>query len=40
MPVNATNDKLGWLAPIFNLKDVSENYLSLGTVKRQKMVQY
>ena len=33
MPVNATNDKLGWLAPIFNLKDVSENYLSLEQLK-------
>ena len=33
MPVNATNDKLGWLAPIFNLMDVSENYLSLEQLK-------
>ncbi len=33
MPVNATNDKLGWLAPIFNLRDVSENYLSLEQLK-------
>ena len=33
MPVNATNDKLGWLAPPFNLIDVSENYLSLEQLK-------
>ena len=33
MPVNASNDKLGWLAPTFNLKDVSENYLSLEQLK-------
>ena len=33
MPVNATNDKLGWLAPTFNLIDVSENYLSLEQLK-------
>ena len=33
MPVNATNDKLGWLAPAFNLIDVSENYLSLEQLK-------
>ena len=29
MPVNASNDQLGWLAPDFNLRDVSENQMSL-----------
>ena len=29
MPVNATNDKLGWEAPNFNLLDVSGKILSL-----------
>ena len=29
MPVNATNDKFGWLAPDFNLLDVSGKKLSL-----------
>ena len=33
MPVNATNDKLGWLAPNFNLKDISGNYMSLEQLK-------
>ena len=33
MPVNATNDKLGWLAPSFNLLDVSDNYISLEQLK-------
>jgi len=33
MPVNATNDKLGWSAPNFNLLDVSENYISLDQLK-------
>ena len=33
MPVNATNDKLGWLAPSFNLLDVSDNYTSLDQLK-------
>ena len=33
MPVNATNDKLGWSAPNFNLRDVSENFLSLEHLK-------
>ena len=33
MPVNATNDKLGWSAPNFNLLDVSENYISLEQLK-------
>ncbi len=33
MPVNATNDKLGWLAPNFNLKDISGNYMSLDQLK-------
>ena len=33
MPVNATNDKLGWSAPTFNLMDVSENYKSLDQLK-------
>ncbi len=33
MPVNATNEKLGWLAPNFILKDISENYMSLDQLK-------
>ena len=33
MPVNATNDKLGWSAPTFNLKDVSENYISFRRIR-------
>ena len=33
MPVNATNDKLGWLAPSFNLLDLSDNYISLDQLK-------
>ena len=33
MPVNATNDKLGWLAPNFNLLDISDNYFSLDQLK-------
>ena len=33
MPVNATNNKLGWSAPNFNLLDVSENYISLDQLK-------
>ena len=33
MPVNATNDKLGWLAPSFNLLDISDNYVSLDQLK-------
>ena len=33
MPVNATNDKLGWLAPSFNLLDISDNYISLDKLK-------
>ena len=33
MPVNATNDKLGWLAPNFNLLDISDNYVSLDKLK-------
>ena len=33
MPVNATNDKLGWLAPSFNLLDISDNYISLDQLK-------
>jgi len=33
MPVNATNDKLGWLAPNFNLLDISDKYISLDQLK-------
>ncbi|MBD1147578.1 thioredoxin family protein [Pelagibacterales bacterium SAG-MED31] len=33
MPVNAVNDKLGWLAPDFHLKDVSENQMSLDQLR-------
>ena len=33
MPVNAANDKLGWLAPSFNLLDISDNYVSLDQLK-------
>ena len=33
MPVNATNDKLGWLAPSFNLLDISDKYISLDQLK-------
>ena len=33
MPVNATNDKLGWIAPSFNLLDISDNYFSLDQLK-------
>ena len=33
MPVNATNDKLGWLAPSFNLLDISDNHVSLDQLK-------
>ena len=33
MPVNATNDKLGWIAPSFNLMDVSDNFMSLEHLK-------
>ena len=29
MPVNATNNKFGWIAPDFNLLDVSGKKLSL-----------
>ena len=32
MPVNATNDKFGWLAPDFNLLDVSGKKLSLNEI--------
>ena len=32
MPVNATNDKFGWLAPDFNLLDVSGKKLSLNDI--------
>ena len=32
MPVNATNVKFGWLAPNFNLLDVSGNKLSLNEI--------
>ena len=33
MPVNATNEKLGWQAPNFSLLDVSGKILSLNDVK-------
>ena len=33
MPVNASNDNLGILAPDFKLKDVSNNYMSLDDLK-------
>tara|TARA_Y100001970_G_scaffold48479_1_gene61437 strand:- start:24909 stop:25457 length:549 start_codon:yes stop_codon:yes gene_type:complete len=33
MPVNASNDKLGWLAPDFKLLDVSGKTLSLHEIK-------
>ena len=33
MPVNATNEKFGWLAPDFNLLDVSGKKLSLNEIK-------
>ena len=33
MPVNASNDKLGWLAPSFKLKDVSGDFMSLDQLK-------
>ena len=33
MPVNATNEKLGWSAPTFNLRDVSEDFASLEQLK-------
>lgn len=32
MPVNATNEKFGWLAPDFNLLDVSGKKLSLNEI--------
>ena len=32
MPVNATNDKFGWLAPDFNLLDISGKKLSLNDI--------
>ena len=33
MPVNASNNNLGWLAPSFRLKDVSNEYMSLDQLK-------
>ena len=33
MPVNASNDKLGWLAPSFKLLDISGNYFTLDQLK-------
>ena len=33
MPVNASNDNLGWLAPDFRLKDVSNEFMSLEQLK-------
>ena len=35
MPVNASNDNLGWIAPSFNLKDLNEDFLSLNHLKGQ-----
>ena len=32
MPVNATNDKFGWLAPDFNLLDIGGKKLSLNEI--------
>jgi peroxiredoxin len=32
MPVNASNDKLGWSAPHFNLMDVSDTMMSLNNL--------
>ena len=32
MPVNASNDKMGWIAPEFNLLNVSEDILSLNNL--------
>ena len=33
MPVNATNEKLGWSAPSFKLKDISGSFMSLDDLK-------
>ena len=33
MPVNATNDELGWLAPNFKLKDISDKFITLDQLK-------
>ena len=33
MPVNASNDKLGWKAPDFNLLNVNEKILSLEDIR-------
>ena len=33
MPVNASNDKLGWIAPNFSLLDISDEILSLDNLK-------
>ena len=35
MPVNASSDKLGWIAPNFNLLDISGDILSLDQLKGQ-----
>ena len=35
MPVNASNDNLGWIAPEFNLLDISEETLSSSDLKGQ-----
>lgn len=35
MPVNASNDNLGWIAPSFNLKDLNEDIVSLNHLKGQ-----
>ena len=36
MPVNASNDNLGWLAPAFTLKDISNEIMSLEQLKGNK----
>ena len=33
MPVNASNDNLGWLAPTFKLKNVSNDIMTLDQLK-------
>lgn len=33
MPVNASNDKLGWLAPEFNLMDISGNKMAFNQLR-------
>ena len=33
MPVNASNNDLGWIAPNFSLKDVSNDIMTLDDLK-------